>query len=699
MTAPPRLRVEMALELGVLDVPGEEDWTDLSDRVRGFTMRRGRADQTQKFSTGTATVTLDNSDRLLDPQHPDGLVYAADNKGLPLCPARVLVDWDGETWPLMARAFLGPDGWPYQRSAHGTAATIEIELLDPMGAAAWVDMPRSAWQSLVQSIGPDWWIPGEPISDTTTTSEGFELPSHAAAGGHATLGSFDHHDPPVLTSGAALTFLDTSDVVDVDNYWSSGLLSVTSRSCSMIVRPEGYVESAEDDVFPDGDLDEITVSVLWREALEILHPSGEASSIMSVGTEDHLHWLLKLESGAVKLDVYDGAGTLLTTLTAPPPTTSGDETPHYDDGQSHGFVVRITPTEVALFSDGNTVVTETVDVPSAVFAGRMRLGVAYPDTFPGTDTPWAARTDNPATWPAWDELTISRSALDDQTCYRLAGAALAASWWGRGESFEERMTLWYSLCGWPTAVDEDEEWHAPPLALVDPDTEVTMGGIVEVGSWPESLGAAIVQTADAIGGDCYALRDGRVRVRSVLAVTDEDRADTYATVTAVLTDDPDPDSDPPPLRRGPVSYTGTRLDRVVTDAEVSWPTINSVDSHVLARSTWTVAVGSRYGRRKTTQSIGTQNAGIAKALAALLPERYAVPPIEIQAVTIQPLLGSDASDPMLTWLLGECELERAVTVVDTPPVGDPIVMDLQVQGETWTWTDTTLTVTLDLATT
>lgn len=694
----PRLIFEVALDMGVLDVPDEGDFTDLSGRVRGFNLRRGRSDQLAKFSTATATVTLDNSDRMLDPQYPSGLVYAADHKGMPLAPARVQVEWDGDLYPLLGRAYLGSNGWPYAPSPYGPENTVEIEVVCPMGALAWVDMPRSAWQALVESIGPDWWIQGEPVSDTATTEDGYLIPNHTTAGGNATLGSYDHHAAPVLTSGGPLSFLNAPDDVDIETYYSTGIISVQSNSPSMILRTEGIIESAEADVFPDGDEAEMTISIQWREALRMAsHPTGEASSIMSIGTDANLHWLLKHESGVVKLDVYDGVGGLLTTLVAAPAeTTEGVDA--YDDGQAHGFVIRFKADEVALFVDDHDPVLETVDVPSAVFAGRHRLGPVYPFTSTGPDTPWAERTDNPSTWPTYDELTITRRALSDLECTRLASAPLTAGWWGRGESLATRMELWYTLCDWTIQTGEEDEWQAPPDALADPDPSVTLGGIVEVGAWPDTLGAAIVQTAEAIGGDAYALRDGQIRVRSILAVADEDRAATYTDVTAALTDELAPDPDPVPLRRGPVAYTGTRLDRVLSDVKVTYPVANPTDGHILARATWVVAVPCRYGRRKTEQQLGTQNVGVAKAYAELLPARYAEPPIEIQAIRLQPLLGSDASEDMLAWLLGVCELEKAVTVTDTPLVGDPRVMDLQVQGESWTWDNgVSLTVDLDLA--
>ena len=67
--------VRVALELGPFDEPGELDWTDLTDRVLAYRDERGRDDVLQPFGAGTAMVTLDNGDRMLDPSNPDGLLF------------------------------------------------------------------------------------------------------------------------------------------------------------------------------------------------------------------------------------------------------------------------------------------------------------------------------------------------------------------------------------------------------------------------------------------------------------------------------------------------------------------------------------------------------------------------------------------------------------------------------------------------
>jgi hypothetical protein len=250
----PVLKVEVALANRPTDDPTAHTWTDLSDRVLGFAMGTGRSDQLGTFSTGTATVTLDNEDRELDPLNPHGLVplqprtvtdavtvngdatvtsatalfraedvgkaitgsgipagatiasftsstsvelstpatasatgvavSIAGGRGLPFCPVRLTCTYKGDVYPLMARGFLGPEGWPVSRSAHGTEATVDLTVIDATGLFAWFEMPKSFWWSIVDLLAPDWWLPGD-IVDPASTADGYVVANKAGGGGGA----------------------------------------------------------------------------------------------------------------------------------------------------------------------------------------------------------------------------------------------------------------------------------------------------------------------------------------------------------------------------------------------------------------------------------------------------------------------------------------------------------------------------------
>jgi len=755
----PVLKVEVALDASHLDDPDTLTYTDLSARVMGFSWTAGRSDQTGKFATGSITITLDNTDRELDPLNSDGLVPVADDLGLPLCPARIRMTYKGGTYDVIARGFLGPEGWPVNRSAHGTDSTVTLTVFDPTAAMAWVDMSPSPWLALVAALDPDWWVPGE-VASKTITGDGYELPNRSGSGGAAVTASsevrtvtdavtavdytltsatagfrFDDVGRPVsgagipvpcvisevvsatdvvlsdattaaasgvtVTIGVAvpepvvtldpLSKLDKAgeiqNIIDLNSIW------ITRPASAFGIAPLVRVVSAEADVFPDGDLPAYAVSLMW-EAHNYdngsLAGTGQAEIFtVTSGADRCLRcWIDGDDGGALKLTVYDGAGAELTTMVAPPPTTAGFYSygDNYDDGAAHGITVRVVGgTSVDLFVDGEQV-TELVDVPADAFAGDLVLGVVPVGSYPTA---------------AFDELLVFHRALTDNDCVRLSSAPTTGFTWGRGDTPAERLAYFYAAAQWFTLTDEYDETHPPPVSIVSPDPTVTLVGVEEASTWPQTLGAAVVDVADAIAGDAYALRDGRVRVRSLLALDDPTLAATYATPTAHFTDEPSPDPDPTPLRRGPLTLSGTRLDRVVTSAAVEFVAITGDETGGAYSTTGIVRQdrASRFGRREKSIKVRTESRAVAEALTTAVLDRYAAPPVELSAVPLYPHLDTGDDGALMDWLVQTMELEIPVALTDTPPVGDPIVWDvLNVQG--WNWSagpGTAMSVTLNLA--
>src|SRR5262245_59922130 len=50
-------------------------WHDASDKLRGFSINRGRENELDRVDSGTATITLDNRDRQFDPLNTAGPWY------------------------------------------------------------------------------------------------------------------------------------------------------------------------------------------------------------------------------------------------------------------------------------------------------------------------------------------------------------------------------------------------------------------------------------------------------------------------------------------------------------------------------------------------------------------------------------------------------------------------------------------------
>jgi len=540
-------------------------------------------------------------------------------------------------------------------------------------------------------------VVGDGIPDPTLISEVIDATevvlsnatTDAASGVTVVIGT--SVETPVGPTNA-LSLIDR----EVDQYLGSTPTDtfIAYGSIAMAVKPLVKIRSSEADVFPDGDLAADTISVMWKAAS---YDNGSLAGIgqaeiftVTSGSDRRLRcWIDGDDGGALKLTVYDGAGAELTTMVADPPTTEGMSSygDNYDDNAAHGITVRrIGGTSVDLFVDG-VQVTELVDVPASAFAGDVVLGEVPVGSFPTA---------------AFDELLVFHRALTDLDCVRLSAAPVVNGKWGRGDTPEARLALFYEAAQWLTLADEYDEVHPPPASIVSPDPAVTLVGVEEAATWPSTLGSALVAVADAIAGDVYALRDGRVRVRSLLALDDPALAAVYATPTAHFTDEPSPGPSPVPLRRGPLGLTGTRLDRVVNSVVVEVLAISNGAWDTQGTPTAAKIRGvrpSRFGRREQSWRVGTESKLVADALIEAVLDRYASPPVEIGAVSLYPHIDGEGGGALMDWLVQTMELESPVNGTDTPPAGDPIVFDLlNVQG--WTWNagpGVAMSVSLNLA--
>lgn len=721
------LKVEVALAGGPLDDPTSLDWTDLSDRVRGASGATGRSDQLAKFTTGSAKIILDNSDGELDPQNlhglvpafartvtdgvttntdatvtsatarfraedvgkaitgagiPDGATIATFNsatsvelsvpatatasgvtvtveggRGLPFCPVRLTVDYDGDSWPWMGRAFLGPEGWPVARSPHGTEATVEVQLLDPTALFSWLDLDPSLWNMATIVLDPDWWIAGEQAVLTYAPSD--LIPNEAAGGGDAE-----------VTSG----------------YWNSTPTIVPGDSGIALAGISGAeITSYEADLFPAGDIADATWAMVWatsRRGIEI-GPTPVVQEICSASTSSGLLWKVYAEDFDLVFEVYDGAGTLLATHRIDGDLTSPK---YWASGNPHMIVVRVKGgTEVRFWADTQSA-TEVGSVPTDAFASDWLIGPASSNGM------------------FVDEAMFWRRALTESEITVLTGFVEAPNLY-RGDSMADRLARWYAQTGYVLHPDEADEWYPPADSYaVAPFSYPALWGIGDAGSpVPETLGGALAQTAEAVGGDLYALRDGRVRVRTLVAVDDVAYAATYATPVANLTDEASPTGSPPAVRRGAVGWSGTRIDRVTNIAAVTWLIARTVDVPggvaVAAPVVYTAIDAeskARFGRRTKELAIALyRGQSLAVDLAERLIDRFASPTLEAGAVTVQPLL--DASGNAADFVFKDLELEVAVTLTDSPPASDPIVENFNVQGWSWKWSPADLSVSLNLA--
>ncbi len=662
----PTLHLEVAPELGPLDVPTGGDWVDLTDRLMNFQLRRGRSDQFAKFTPATISATLDNSDRMLDPLNPDGLVPWDTDVGMPLCPVRAYITWGADDYPIAGRMFLGPEAWRCNDPDAGTAATVEFQAMDALGLFSGLTLTDGLWSQIVTGlIEPDVWIRGN-----TDGSWDNEMDAGATYGVQS--GGTDYtYVPSLLPEQSG----ETDGIAW--NFQSGRKLTV-----------------AEAVAFPAGTVNDSTFAIALRvgnSATAILGTPGdmEIAKVYDTGTS-RTRWALEaiFTTGKFSLKSYNSSGTLINTI-----TTDGN----FVDLEAHCLAVVIDGgTRISLWVDGVRVGTSTSG-PAQSYDGDLIIG--------GTMTAGFTRS--------YDELMFVKRAITDEEAEVLTGFVTHPATY-RGESMQTRIERFYDIANWTLQTDEDDQWMPAKIALspyydYGPYGYVPLWGIGDLsGSVPKTLGEALQGVADGIGGDLYSLRNGMVRIRSILAVEDSTRANAFSTVWMHLTDEvsptpialPIPGEYAPVARRSQVQRTGSRLDRVINISDVSYGITDTGTNEVKSvtrRATDATSV-ARYGPRAVSQSLITQGGGMADAIGARTVARYAKPAIEFESVTLHLSAESFPVD-LMNYLLSIIDLEIGVRVSYTPPGGgDVITRDTQVQGETWNWNPTTgLTVALDLA--
>ena len=106
------------------------NWVEVTQYVRDINVRRGRGNDLQQFSSGSANVTLDNRTRLFDTFNTAGAYYG---NLKPRRQIKIVGQWAGVTYPIF-RGFIA--GWPVQYTEGGKDSTVEIDCFDAMGLLA-----------------------------------------------------------------------------------------------------------------------------------------------------------------------------------------------------------------------------------------------------------------------------------------------------------------------------------------------------------------------------------------------------------------------------------------------------------------------------------------------------------------------------------------------------------------------------------
>jgi hypothetical protein len=145
-------------------------WTDITSSVRSMSTDRGRSDDWGTFN-GSATVVLNNRERLYDPFYTSGTYYG---KLLPRRQIKIEATYGATTYPVF-RGFI--DGWPPTWTDAGGDSTVTLSCFDALSLLSAAPMPP-VWSSrYINDLGAEhFWKLDDPIigsgAITTFTDSG-----------------------------------------------------------------------------------------------------------------------------------------------------------------------------------------------------------------------------------------------------------------------------------------------------------------------------------------------------------------------------------------------------------------------------------------------------------------------------------------------------------------------------------------------
>lgn len=150
----PTLKVSIAFGQGPYQA--SPTWTDVTSDVRSATVRRGKSDDVEPFSSGTATVTLDNRARKYDPFNTSSPYNGQLN---PRTAIKLEAISNGTTFAVY-RGFVA--GWPVEYTDAGKDSTVTLDCFDLYGLMAGSLLPNQ-WNDK----GSAYWEFNDPATNTT----------------------------------------------------------------------------------------------------------------------------------------------------------------------------------------------------------------------------------------------------------------------------------------------------------------------------------------------------------------------------------------------------------------------------------------------------------------------------------------------------------------------------------------------------
>jgi hypothetical protein len=534
--------------------------------------------------------------------------------------------------------FLGPEGWPVVRD-RGQGSTVTLQAYDLLAVAGMAALPSSPWAAVLGGTKPDWWVRGNSLLS-------------ANADGGTFFDEAGSNDAIVDAPGGVFVATDSSLIPADDD-------------------PSMYLQAGAALQGPSVASTLFTTSVAFKTAGNLA--LNEPQILMSSRSGATMRWKAQLYNGQVVATAYS-AGTPTGSVTADANPDDGGG--RWDDGKPHILILTWDGSYLNLYVDSTSASAAAGVYPIA--AGTLVAGGSVDVGY-------------------LDELTYWSRVLSGAEIAYLLQAFTQLGLPFNGDTFSERIGRLAGLAGYDVSGLDVLNFHGDSQAYWGAD------------KMPKNLLEAWQGAVEDRGGAVWIMRSGTIRARTQKALTDGTHAASYQTLLANLTNDPDqlddPMADPVALTRGVVERSGERLDRVINYAEVSLPfgTVGAINpSGVATVSYFDRDSRARYGRRDWKRDTGLRDPATAMEMAGSVVARFKDPPIEVQAVTLEPWRNTKLTDFVIKTL----ELERAVLLTDLPnetdagsPIGDAWVASMNVQGEHWQWESgiERWTVTVDLA--
>lgn len=163
----PVLIIEIGFGFAALAEP--VTWTDVTNWVSSFSIRRGRQHELGRFEAGTATIALSNRDGRFSPFNTSS---PYNPNVVPKVPVRIRAIYNGLTWPVFRGHIESwPVKWPSANDSDVTVAAVDAT--KALNAKRAQEM-NTAYPAAVQALAPYlyWRLNDPPGSTTAADSSG-----------------------------------------------------------------------------------------------------------------------------------------------------------------------------------------------------------------------------------------------------------------------------------------------------------------------------------------------------------------------------------------------------------------------------------------------------------------------------------------------------------------------------------------------